>query len=152
MYIHSLICTDFQFPNTSFITFPTAKVINAWWEEKLMVWMARNLGLNLKILTHWGLVMYIYQNFPRHGLQTANRTCRPGARSTNVFFHCNLNLKEISFCSHLRSNKLIATKFCTWYNSCAVVACAKFCCALKASNSITARWIFHRIWIEQKNR
>ena len=54
---------------------------------------------------------------------------------------------EISFHSHLDSNTMIATKFCTWHDSCAVVACAKICCDLMASNGVTARRTFHRIWI-----
>ena len=37
---------------------------------------------------------------------------------------------QISFHSHLDSNTVIATKFCTWHDSCAVVACAKICCDL----------------------
>ena len=57
---------------------------------------------------------------------------------------------EISFHSHLNSNTVIATKFCTWHDSCAVVACAKICCDLMASNGITARRNFHRIWIAGK--
>ena len=42
-------------------------------------------------------------------------------------FHCNSNSMEISFCSHLSWSKVIAMKFSTWHNSCAVVTCAKFC-------------------------
>ena len=57
---------------------------------------------------------------------------------------------EISFHSHLDSNAVIATKFCTWHDSCAVVACTKICCDLMASNGFTARRIFHRIWIAGK--
>ena len=57
---------------------------------------------------------------------------------------------EISFHSHLDSNTVIATKYCTWHDSCAVVACAKLCCDLIASNGIPARWSFHRIWIAGK--
>ena len=57
---------------------------------------------------------------------------------------------EISFHSHLDSNTVIATKFCTWHDSCAVVACAKVCCNLMASNRIMARRSFHRIWIAGK--
>ena len=56
----------------------------------------------------------------------------------------------MSFHSHLDSNTVIATKFCTWHDSCAVVACAKICCDLMASKGITARWGFHRIWIAGK--
>ena len=57
---------------------------------------------------------------------------------------------EISFHSHLDSNTVIATKFWTWHDSCAVVACAKICCDLKTSKGITARQSFHRIWIAGK--
>ena len=57
---------------------------------------------------------------------------------------------EISFHSHLNSNTVIPTKLCTWHDSCAVVACAKICCDLMASNGITARWSCHRIWIAGK--
>ena len=57
---------------------------------------------------------------------------------------------EISLHSHLESNIVIATKFCTWYDSCAVVACAKICRDLVASNGIAAIRSFHRIWIAGK--
>ena len=39
--------------------------------------------------------------------------------------HYNPNVMEISFCSHPTSNGVIATQFCTWHDSCAVVACAR---------------------------
>ena len=65
---------------------------------------------------------------------------QPGAR----FFHRNSNSMQIPFHSHLDSNNVIATKFCTWHDSCAVVACAKICCDLMARRS------FHRIWIAGK--
>ena len=58
---------------------------------------------------------------------------------------------EISFHSHLDSNTVIVTNFCTWHDSRAVVTCAKFCCDLMASNGVIARRIFHRIWITGKN-
>ena len=45
-------------------------------------------------------------------------------------FHRNSNSMEISFHSHLDSDTVITTKFCTWHDSCAVVACAKSCCDL----------------------
>ena len=54
---------------------------------------------------------------------------------------------EISFCSHPSTNKVIATEFGTWYDSWAVVACAKFWCDMINCNWIRAKWIFHRIWI-----
>ena len=56
----------------------------------------------------------------------------------------------ISIRSHLYSNAVIAAKFCTWHDSCAVVACAKICCDLMASNRVMARRNFHRIWIAGK--
>ena len=57
---------------------------------------------------------------------------------------------EISLYSHLDSITVIATKFCTWHDSCAVVACAKICCDLMTSNGVMARQSFHRIWIAGK--
>ena len=57
---------------------------------------------------------------------------------------------EISLHSHLESNRVIATTFCTWHDSCAVVACAKICRDLMARNGITGRRSFHRIWIVGK--
>ena len=57
---------------------------------------------------------------------------------------------EILFHSHLDSNTVIATKFCTWHDSCAVMACAKICCDLMSGNGITARPSFYRIWIAGK--
>ena len=56
---------------------------------------------------------------------------RHGAHYTNGF--SSSNSMEISFHSHLDSNAMITTKFCTWHDSCAVVACAKICCDLMAS-------------------
>ena len=57
---------------------------------------------------------------------------------------------ESSFHSHLDSNTVIATKFCTWHDSCAIVACTKIGCDPTAGNWITARRISHRIWISDK--
>ena len=59
-------------------------------------------------------------------------------------FHRNSNSMEISFLSHLDSNRVIATKYCTWHDSCAI------CCDLMAGNGIMARRNFHRIWIAGK--
>ena len=57
---------------------------------------------------------------------------------------------EILFHSRFDLNTVTATKFCTWHDSCAVVACAKICCDLMADSGITPRRIFHRIWIAGK--
>ena len=64
----------------------------------------------------------------------------------------SLTVSLTSFQSHLNSNTVIATKLCTWHDSCAVLACAKICCYLMACNGVMARRNFHRIWIAGKNR
>ena len=38
-----------------------------------------------------------------------------------------LNSMDFSVCSHPSCRGVIAVKFCTWHNSCAVLACAKCC-------------------------
>ena len=38
-------------------------------------------------------------------------------------------------------------KFCTWHDSCAVVACRKFCSDIKPYNGVTVKPTFHRILI-----
>ena len=50
-----------------------------------------------------------------------------GLQPISQLFNCNLNLMEISFCSHLSFRYMIAIKFCTCRNSTAVMTCAKFC-------------------------
>ena len=76
-----------------------------------------------------------------------------------VALHCPVSLTVFPsqfkfdgnlFHSHIDSNTVIATKFCTWHDSCAVVACATLCCDLMASNGVMARRSFHRIWIAGK--
>ena len=57
------------------------------------------------------------------------------------------NSMAISFYSHFDFNTAIATKFCTWHDSCAVVACPKTCCDLMTNNGNTTRQNSHRIWI-----
>ena len=46
----------------------------------------------------------------------------PRTYFTNKF----LIVMEISFCSHPNLFEVISTIFCTWHDSCAVVACEKF--------------------------
>ena len=46
--------------------------------------------------------------------------------------------KNFIFLSHPNFNKAIATKFCTWHDSCAVVAFANFCCNMTTMNGIAA--------------
>ena len=85
-----------------------------------------------------------------HTYNTGQYPSQNRARFTNVFFHRNSNSMENSFHYHLDSNTVIATKFCSWHNSCAVVACTKICCDPMASNKIRARRSFHLIWIMGK--
>ena len=73
-----------------------------------------------------------------------------GPRFTNSFSIAIQIIWKFHFHSHLDSNTVITAKFCTWHDSCAVVTCAKICCGLIASNGITARRSFHRIWIAGK--
>ena len=66
-------------------------------------------------------------------------------------FHRNSNSMEISFHSHLDSNTVIATKFCTWHDSCAVVACAKKLLRSDGQQRNYGKAKFlHRIWIAGK--
>ena len=63
------------------------------------------------------------------------------------FFHHNFRFDENSFCPHLSCNDVIAMKFCTWHDSCAVVPCAKFCSDMTSYNGVILKPICHRIWI-----
>ena len=46
----------------------------------------------------------------------------------------------------------VIMKFCSWYGSCAVMACAKFCSNLMPYNAVTWKPIFSRIWITMKKK
>ena len=60
-----------------------------------------------------------------------------GACPTNNFCqHISISVK-IPFYPHSNFNMVITTKFCTWHDSTAVVACTKFGSDLIASNGIT---------------
>ena len=43
------------------------------------------------------------------------------------------------------------TNFCAWYDSCAVVPCAKFCSNYCIGMWMSAKWKSQRIWIAMKN-
>ena len=49
------------------------------------------------------------------------------------------------FCSHSSCRKVIIVKLCTWHDSCAVSACAKFCSDMISCYGITLKPIF--CWI-----
>ena len=53
--------------------------------------------------------------------------------------------------SYPNSIKVIAANFCTCHASCTGVACAKGCSDRMTKPGITAKRIFHRIWIMMKN-
>ena len=57
------------------------------------------------------------------------------------------NLMEISFCYHSDCNEEIAMKFCTWHDSCSVVAYTKFGSDIIPNNGVTPEEIFRRILI-----
>ena len=59
----------------------------------------------------------------------------------------NSNSLVVLFYSHPNSNEIITPRFCTWHDSCAVMTCAKFWSDLITNNLVTAKQIFHRIWI-----
>ena len=63
------------------------------------------------------------------------------------FFYHISNSMEIPLCSHPCCNEVIAMKFCTGYNSCAVLACAKFCSDMIHYRGVTWKSIFHLIQI-----
>ena len=63
------------------------------------------------------------------------------------FCHHNSISTDISFCSNSNSDDLVSTKFCTCYDSTAVVPCAKICGDIIARNGITMKWNFNGIWI-----
>ena len=63
------------------------------------------------------------------------------------FFHRYSNSLGISFCSHPSYSKVVAMKFCTCHDSCADVACAKFCSDMIINIEVTLKPIFHWIWI-----
>ena len=68
-----------------------------------------------------------------------------------IFFTTIQISMKMSFCSYLNSAIAIVTKFCTCHDSTTVVACAKFGCDILAINGITAKLIFHKIWIVMEN-
>ena len=72
-----------------------------------------------------------------------------GSISLTVF-QSQFKLMEISFCSYFDSNKVIATKVCTWHDSCTVVSCAKVCCDLMACSWIIEKQYFYWGWNTSK--
>ena len=61
------------------------------------------------------------------------------------FFHRNANSMENSVYSRPSCSKLIAIKYCTWHDSCVVVACAKFGSDMIPYERVIQKQILHRI-------
>ena len=53
----------------------------------------------------------------------------------------------MSFCSHSGGIEVIAMKFCSRHDSCAVVACKKLCSDMIPNNGVTPKPIFRRVRI-----
>ena len=74
----------------------------------------------------------------------------PGVRFTNGF---SIAIQIRSKFRFILTSILIQRSLQNFvHGSCAVVACAKICCDLMASNEIMARTNFHQIWIAGKKR
>ena len=63
------------------------------------------------------------------------------------FFNCNSNSMEISYCSHRISSGVIAMKFCSLHDRCAVLRCAQFCSDMVHNSGDTLKPIFQWIWM-----
>ena len=74
-----------------------------------------------------------------------------GHISQTIFSKHNSNSMKISFYAHPLCNAVIAMKFCTWHDSCAIVACAKFCNDTKPIYGVTLKPNCPRIWIMMEN-
>ena len=62
-------------------------------------------------------------------------------------FICNSNSMEISPCCNPITDHQIATNFCTYHDSTAVMSCAKFCGDHLVRIVLRAKQHFRRIWI-----
>ena len=69
------------------------------------------------------------------------------AHFTKDFFVSNSNWMETSPCCNSNTGLQITTRFCTCYDSTAVVTCAKYCSDRFVSITVKAKWNSHRIWI-----
>ena len=75
-----------------------------------------NLSRSITLLLYWSLYDYAAHAADILTFPPVRLTCQ-GPVSLTVFY-CNTNSMEISFHSHLDSNTVIATKFCTCHDSC----------------------------------
>ena len=71
--------------------------------------------------------------------------CQPDSGVHQRFFHRNSNSMEILFYPHPSYNEMISMKFYTWHDSCAVMACVKFCSDMMNYDEVTVNPISHQI-------
>ena len=86
----------------------------------------------------WVICKYLY---------IYSHTCGPGAHFIQISI-------EASFSFHPICSEVITMKFCTWHESCAVVAHAKFCNDMVPYCRIILKPIFHQIslqWCHSKH-
>ena len=114
----------------------------------LSIWLLAILGTQtnpqiclseISACQHW-----MEYNFRWHFIQRSTHLYVQGLISLTPF-HRSSNSMKLLFCSHL-DNKVIATKFCTWHDSCAVLRYSKIRCDLMANKN------FYQIWIVVRNR
>ena len=73
-----------------------------------------------------------------------------GAYFTNDFSIVNRNRGKFHSALNPSCSEVIAIRFCTWHDSCAVVACEKLCNDMIPINGFILESIFHRIWMTTK--
>ena len=82
--------------------------------------------------------------------ETSSRTlwrhCKAGTHFANVFVHRNSNPIENSFSTYPSNCEVTVLKFCPWFDSCTVLACANFCSDMIPDIGVTPKAIFHGIW------
>ena len=105
--------------NFDWETFYLRKTVIIWTKMETLKLRYWDLALLfLKTLRSWVKISFT-QSWPQ--IITAVRgPCH------EQFFHRNSNSMENSFCSHPSYSGMITMIFCTWHDSDAVVACAKF--------------------------
>ena len=93
---------------------------------------------------------YITRDVRRFRKMTVNRN--PNWQHTQGPSSHTVFLAQFKFNGNFVSGSpRIGTKCCSWHESYAVVACAKFCCDFVSSRGMTVMWTCRRIWITGEN-
>ena len=98
-------------------------------------------------MTLYYAISFMRFSVPDSGLYFEPVYCNYLGPFHEQFHHRNSNSTWISFCFQSRCSEVIVMKFCTWYDSCAVMACAKFCSNMIPYCGVTLKPIFPQIWI-----